>query len=117
MRHGKRGRKFHRLKSRRTAFLRNLASDLIRAEKIRTTEARAKEIRPIVERLITIAKRQNLSARRLLISRLHNERVVRKLYDVLAPRYGSRVGGYLRIKKTSIVRRRDGSQLSTIEFV
>jgi len=117
MRHRKEGKKFNRIASRRRSFLRNLASDLIRAEKIETTEARAKAIRPIVERLVTIAKKQDLAARRLLFTRLHNMRVVDKLYHDIAPRYATRAGGYLRISKLAKTRVRDGVKVAQIEFV
>lgn len=117
MRHRKKGRKFHRLRGPRRAFLNNLASDLIRAEKIKTTEARAKEIRPLVERLITIAKKQTLASRRTIISRLGNGIVAKKLFEVVAPRYRERAGGYLRIKKLSATRKRDGGRVASIEFV
>ena len=117
MRHLKKGKKFHRTSSRRRSFLRNLASDLIRKEKITTTEARAKAVRPIVERYITIAKQHSLASRRLLNSRLHNQKVVQKLHDDLGPRYQERKGGYLRILKLAKSRKRDGSRLAIVEFV
>ncbi len=117
MRHLKKGKKFGRLKGPRQHFLRNLASDLIRKEKIETTETRAKAIRPIVEKLVTLAKKQNLASRRLLISRLHNARVAQKMYEDIGPRYLEKKGGYLRITKSSKARKRDGSQLAVIEFV
>ena len=117
MRHRKTGRKFHRLAGPRRAFIWNLASELIRREKIETTETRAKAIRPVVERLVSIAKKQTLASRRLLISRLRNPQVVKKLYDELGPRYTNRPGGYLRIAKLAKSRKRDGSRLSRVEFV
>lgn len=117
MRHRKSGKKFHRVQGRRKSFLRNLANDLIRVGKIETTETRAKAIRPIVERLVSLAKKQNLASRRLLLSRMHNKRVVGKLMEEVAPRYEERAGGYLRIVKSAKHRKRDGSSLATIEFV
>lgn len=117
MRHLKKGKKFHRLAGRRRSFLRNLTNDLIRKERIQTTEARAKAIRPIAERLVTIAKKQTLSSRRLLLARAQNEKVVKKLYEEIGPRYASRAGGYLRIVKLAQARKRDGSRLARIEFV
>jgi len=117
MRHGKKGKKFNRTTGRRKSFLRNLSNDLIRAGKIETTEIRAKAIRPIVERLITIAKRQDLQSRRLLIARTHNPKLTEKLLGDLAARYKERKGGYLRITKLAVSRRRDGSQLARMEFV
>ncbi len=117
MQHGKKGRKFHREASARVPFVRNLVNNLIRYEKIETTVARAKEIKPKVEKLVTLGKKQTLAARRLLIQRLHNERMAGKVIDDLAKRYAERKGGYLRIKKSSKTRRRDGSILVVIEFV
>lgn len=117
MRHRKEGKKFHRVTGRRRAFLRNMVGNLVRSGKIETTETRAKAVRPLVEHLVTIAKKQNLAARRLLISRLHNTKVALKLYEEIGPRYQDRKGGYLRIVKSSKARKRDGSNLATIEFI
>ncbi|MFQ5754282.1 MAG: 50S ribosomal protein L17 [bacterium] len=117
MRHRKKGKKFHRIASKRRPFLRNLASNLVRTEKIETTEARAKALRPIVERWITCAKPQTLAARRFLLRRVHNGDVVEKLYSELGPRYASRSGGYTRIVKLGRSRKRDGARLARIEFV
>jgi large subunit ribosomal protein L17 len=117
MNHVKKGRKFNRLRGDRISFLRNLANDVIRAEKIETTEARAKEVRSIVEKLVTSAKKQDLASRRLLAGRVQNQRIVKKLCDDLAKRYADRKGGYLRIVKLQKVRKRDGVRLSRIEFV
>jgi len=117
MRHLKKGRKFNRLIGDRRSFLRNLSNNLIRRGKIETTEARAKEIKPSVEKLITLAKKQNLACRRLLLSKTHDSKITKKLYEELAPRYLSRPGGYLRISKLSKARKRDGTILTTIELV
>lgn len=117
MQHSKVGKKFHRETGPRRSFLRNLANDLIRNSKIETTEIRAKAIRPIVERFVTIAKGQTLAARRLLFRRLQNTIVVDKLYHELAPKYAERKGGYLRITKLGKTRKRDSAPLATIEFV
>jgi large subunit ribosomal protein L17 len=117
MQHSKVGRKFHRETGPRRAFLRNLANDLVRTGKIETTEIRAKAIRPIVERYVTIAKGQTLAARRLLISRLQNTQVVDKLYHDIAPKYAERKGGYLRITKLGTTRKRDSAPMARIEFV
>ena len=117
MRHLKKGKKFNRIAGRRRSFLRNLTNDLIRKERIETTEIRAKAIRPIAERMVTIAKKQNLAARRLLFSRLQDKRVVSKLYEEIGPRYQERAGGYLRIVKLAKSRKRDGARLARIEFV
>lgn len=117
MKHLKKGRKFGRLIGARRAFLRNLANDLIRAERIETTEARVKEIRPIVEKLVTHAKGQTLASRRLILSRVNNKKIAEKLMSDLGPRYATRAGGYLRITKLAQSRKRDGSRLARIEFV
>lgn len=117
MRHLKKGKKFNRIRGRRISFLRNLSNDLIRIGKIETTEVRAKAIKPSVEKLVTLAKKQDLAARRLLLSRLQNKRTASKLYEEIAPRYAERKGGYLRVTKLSKARMRDGARLATIEFV
>jgi len=117
MRHLKKGKKFHRLTGQRRSFLRNLANDLVRAGRIETTEARAKAIRPIVERLVSLAKRQNLAVRRLILRRVHNPKIANKIYEELGPRYATRAGGYLKITKLSKSRKRDGTRMAAIEFV
>lgn len=117
MRHLKKGKKFHRERGERISFLRNLANDLIRAGKIETTETRAKALRPIVEPLVTLAKRQTLAARRELIKKVHNQKIVEKLLGELAHKYADRNGGYLRIVKVAKRRKRDGILVSRIEFV
>lgn len=117
MRHLKKGKKFHRLTGERRSFLRNLANDLVRAGRIETTETRAKAIRQIVERLVTIAKKQDLSSRRLLLRRVHDKGVAERLYRELGPRYAARSGGYLRIVKLAKSRKRDGSRMAAVEFV
>lgn len=117
MRHGKKGKKFNRKTGRRKSFLRNLVVALIRTGKMETTEVRAKAVRPIAERLITIAKKQDLASRRLLISRLHNQKAVERLMRDIAPRYAERKGGYLRIVKSGKVRKRDAAKTAIIELV
>ena len=117
MRHQKKGKKFGRITGRRRSFMRNLAGDLIRNGKIRTTEARAKAIRPVVERMVTRAKKGDLTSRRLLTARLHDRTAVEKLIHELGPRYAERRGGYLRITKLGRARKRDGASTATIEFV
>ncbi|MEK9173538.1 MAG: 50S ribosomal protein L17 [Patescibacteria group bacterium] len=117
MRHRKKGKKFNRKTGQKRSFLRNLASDLIRVGKIETTESRAKAIRPVVEKLVTIAKKGTLASRRLVISRIHNQKVVKKLFEEIAPKYVERKGGYLRITKLGKPRKRDGAATSKIEFV
>ena len=109
-------RKFHRIASRRRLFIRGIAHRLIERGAIETTFTRAKEIRPIVERWVSIAKRQNLAARRLLLARMPKP-LAEKLYQHIAPRYQQRPGGYLRIRKGAKTRKRDGVPTARIEFV
>jgi large subunit ribosomal protein L17 len=116
MRHQKRGRKFGLTRGPRKAFLRNLAQSLIQHERITTTEARAKELRGLVERLITYGKKQNVAALRLLREKLPRAAAY-KVYHELAPRYASRRGGYTRVTKRTKPRQHDGSKMATIEFV
>lgn len=117
MRHRKVGKKFHRETGQRRAFLRNLANDLVRAGRIETTEIRAKAIRPIVERLITLAKKQTLASRRLVLARLGNARTAAKLFEEIAPKYATRPGGFLRITKVGKTRKRDSAPVAVVEFV
>ena len=112
----KKGRKFGRIKGRRKSFLAILMHNLIMEGRIQTTEARAKEIRPRVEKLVTLAKKGDLSALRLLMRRVPKDSAY-KLYHEIAPRYKDRDGGYLRIIKTSEIRKRDGVMKVIIEFV
>ncbi|MDP3948005.1 MAG: 50S ribosomal protein L17 [bacterium] len=116
MRHGKKGRKFGRKTGQRRAFLKSIAHNLILKEKIETTEARAKEIRPIVEKLVTLAKKQTLASLRLLLARLPRASA-EKLYFEIAKRYADRNGGYLRIVKQMKRRKRDGTRVAIIVFV
>ncbi len=109
-------RKFGRTRGKRISFLKTLAHNLIMSEKMQTTEARASEIRTRVEKLVTLAKKQNLASLRLLLSRLPKESAT-KLYYEIAPRFQSRKGGYLRITKTALRRKRDAAPQSIIEFV
>lgn len=109
-------RKFHRKKGRRRSFVQGLANNLIMKEKMETTVPRAKEIRPIVEHLVTIAKKQQLAGFRILLSRLPKQAAQKLFYDI-APRYKSRAGGYLRITKEAKHRKRDAAPLAIIEFV
>jgi len=117
MRHLKKGKKFNRKTGQRRAFLRSIANELILTGRIETTEARAKAIKPIVEKMLTLAKAGTLARRRLLLARLHNQDAIRKLFDELAPRYKERNGGYLRIIKEGKWRKRDGVKVAIIEFV
>lgn len=117
MQHRRVGKKFHRLRGQRRAFMRGLADNLIRHGRIETTEVRAKAVRPLVERLITIARRGDLASRRLVTARLQNKDTARRLMDDVAPRYVDRQGGYTRIIKHEQSRKRDGAPVATIEFV
>lgn len=119
MRHGFAGRRLNRSSSHRKAMFENLAAALIKHEQIKTTLPKAKELRPIVERLITLGKRgtTNLHARRQALSQLRNDTTtVAKLFDVLAARYASRRGGYTRVLKAGI-RYGDAAPMAIIEFV
>jgi len=116
MRHGISGRKLGRKSQHRTAMFRNMAAALIKHEQITTTTAKAKELRPYVEKLITLAKRGGLSNRRLAHSRLMDDAQERKLFAVLAERYATREGGYTRIVKAGI-RASDAAPIAIIEFV
>ena len=116
MRHGNAHRKLGRTTSHRTAMFANMAASLIKHEQITTTLPKAKELRPVVEKLITLAKRGDLHARRLAISRVRDQDQVRKLFDVLGPRYAERQGGYIRIMKAGF-RHGDDAAMAVIEFV
>ncbi|MGC6400894.1 50S ribosomal protein L17 [Sphingomonas sp. FW199] len=116
MRHRVGGRKLQRTSAHRAALFRNMAAALIKHEQITTTVAKAKELRPYVERLVTLAKRGGLSNRRLAHARLLDDAQLVKLFDVLAPRYADRAGGYTRIIKAGI-RASDASPIAIIEFV
>ena len=116
MRHGMAGRKLNITSSHRQAMFRNMAHALIKHEQITTTTAKAKELRPYTEKLITLAKKGGLSNRRLAKARLMDDTQLVKLFDVLAARYADRQGGYIRIIKAG-VRLSDSAQISIIEFV
>ena len=116
MRHGIHGRKLQRKTGHRKALFRNMAAALIKHEQIVTTAPKAKELRPYVEKLITLAKRGGLSNRRLAMSRLGDETQLKKLFDVLAERYGDRDGGYTRVIKSGY-RGSDAAQMAVIELV
>ncbi|SFS01964.1 50S ribosomal protein L17 [Sphingomonas jatrophae] len=116
MRHRVGGRKLQRTSSHRAALFRNQSAALIKHEQITTTLAKAKELRPYVEKLVTLAKRGGLSNRRLAHSRLLDDAQLVKLFDVLAARYASRNGGYTRIIKAGY-RASDASAMAIIEFV
>ena len=116
MRHGNRGRKLNRTSSHRKAMFANMAASLIEHEQIVTTLPKAKEMGPIVEKLITLGKRGDLHARRLAASRLRDEAAVSKLFDTLASRYAERQGGYCRVMKAGF-RYGDNAPMAVIEFV
>lgn len=116
MRHKIGGRKLQRKTGHRNAMFRNMAAALIKHEQIVTTVAKAKELRPYVEKLVTLAKRGGLSNRRLAHARLLDETQLKKLFEVLAERYSDRDGGYTRIIKAGI-RASDAAPMAVIEFV
>ena len=116
MRHRVGGRKLQRTSSHRAALFRNMAAALIKHEQITTTTAKAKELRPYVEKLITLAKRGGLSNRRLAHARLMDDTQLVKLFDTLAPRYAERSGGYTRIIKAGL-RASDAAPIAIIELV
>lgn len=116
MRHHDKNRKFGRTRNQRAALLRSLAVSLIGRGKIKTTEAKAKELRPFVERLVTKSREGTLASRRLVSARLGNSKETKKLFDDIAPKYKSRSGGYTRIIKLP-ARKSDGSKMAVIEFV
>ena len=116
MRHKMSGRKLQRKSGHRTALLRNLAASLIKHEQISTTVPKAKELRPYVEKLITLAKRGGLSNRRLAHARILDETQEKKLFEVLAGRYAGREGGYTRVIKAGI-RASDAAPIAIIELV
>lgn len=115
MNHQKKGRKFGRVANQRKAFLKALIVNLIKRGKIKTTEARAKEVRPMIEKLTTKAKNGTMADRRIVISRI-GEQAAKKLFTDIAPKYKDRTGGYARI--TKLPRRPgDASKMAVIEFV
>ena len=116
MRHGNSGRKLNRTASHRKAMFANMSAALIKHEQIVTTLPKAKELRPIVEKLITLGKRGDLHARRQAIAQMRDEGQVAKLFAVLGPRYKERQGGYIRILKAGF-RYGDNAPLAVIEFV
>ncbi|MEP2945722.1 MAG: 50S ribosomal protein L17 [Lentilitoribacter sp.] len=116
MRHGKSGRKLNRTSSHRKAMFANMAASLITHEQITTTVPKAKEIRPIVEKLVTLGKRGDLHARRQALSQIQDKEAVKKLFDAIAARYATRNGGYLRIMRAGF-RHGDNAPMAIIEFV
>lgn len=116
MRHRVGGRKLQRTASHRAALFRNQSAALVKHEQILTTLAKAKELRPYVEKLVTLAKKGGLANRRLAHSRLQDDTQLKKLFEVLAERYADRNGGYTRIIKAGI-RASDAASMAIIEFV
>jgi large subunit ribosomal protein L17 len=116
MNHGRSARRLNRTVSHRKALFSNMAASLIEHEQITTTLPKAKELRPIVEKLVTLGKRGDLHARRQAISAIRSDALVKRLFDTIAPRYAERHGGYLRIMKAGF-RQGDNAAMAVIEFV
>ena len=116
MRHAKTHRKFGRRSDHRKAMLANLACALIKHEQITTTLPKAKDLRPVVEKLVTLGKRGDLHARRQAVSQIRDLAMVKKLFEVIGPRYKSRNGGYIRLMKAGF-RYGDSAPVAVIEFV
>ena len=116
MRHGFRGRRFNRTTEHRKAMFANMAAALIKHEQIVTTLPKAKDLRPIVEKLVTLGKRGDLHARRLAVAEIRDVAMVKKLFDVIGPRYKDRNGGYTRVLKAGF-RYGDNAARAVIEFV
>jgi len=116
MRHGKSGRKLGRTSSHREAMFRNMVTSLFEHERIVTTEQRAKELRPIAEKMITLAKRGDLHARRQALSYIRSKEVVAKLFDEIKEQFAERSGGYTRIIRTGM-RQGDAASMAIIELV
>ncbi len=116
MYHGRAKRRFNRTAEHRQAMFANMAQALIKHEQIMTTLPKAKDLRPVVEKLVTLGKRGDLHARRIAISRLRDAYLVKKLIDVIGPRYKDRNGGYIRVMKAGF-RYGDSAPVAVIEFV
>jgi len=116
MRHLKKGKTLDRKKAPREALLRGLATSILIYEKVKTTEAKAKAVKPLVEKLITIAKKNNLGTRRKLLEVVYHKKAVNKALEVLGPRYADRKGGYTKITRVG-KRQGDGAKVVQIEFV
>ena len=116
MRHRKSGRKLNRTSSHRKAMFANMAAALIKHEQIVTTLPKAKELRPFVDKLVTLAKKGDLAARRMAISKVRDQEMVRKLFDTIGPRYEERNGGYTRVLRAGY-RYGDSAPVAVIEFV
>ena len=116
MRHGSLGRRFNRDSAHRQAMMSNMAASLIRHEQIVTTLPKAKDLKRVIDKYITLAKRGDLNSRRLAAARLRDEDMVKKLFDTLAPRYKSRSGGYSRVVKAGF-RYGDSAPRAVIELI
>ena len=116
MRHGFRGRRFNRTSEHRLAMFANMSAALIKHEQIKTTLPKAKELKRIADKIITLGKRGDLHARRIAMSKLRDHDMVRKLFEVLGPRYKERSGGYCRVLKAGF-RFGDNAPMAVIEFV
>ena len=116
MYHGRAKRRFNRTAEHRQAMFANMAQALIKHEQITTTLPKAKDLRPVVEKLVTLGKRGDLHARRIAISRLRDVALVKKLFEVIGPRYKTRNGGYTRVLKAGF-RYGDNAAVAVIEFV
>ena len=113
----KKAKTFHRETDQRAALLRSLARSLVLEERISTTEAKAKALRPYVERLVSYAKENTLASRRLALSRIHDKAATKKLFGTIGPRYADRKGGYTRIVKRALRGSNDARKLAYIAFV
>jgi len=113
----KKAQTFHRKTGQRSALLRSLARSLVLEERISTTEAKAKALRPFVERLVTYAKTNTLASRRLAMTRIHDAAAVKKLFESIGPRYAQRKGGYTRVVKRTTRGANDARKLAYIAFV
>jgi large subunit ribosomal protein L17 len=116
MRHAVAGRKLNRPTGHRLALFRNLVTDLLRYERVRTTLAKAREIQPIAEKMITVGKSDSVHHRRMAAAQLYDEKIVKKLFDVVGPRFAERPGGYTRVIRLG-KRLGDAAEMAVIEFV
>src|SRR4051794_5103764 len=116
MRHRNAGRKLGVTTQHRNAMFTNMAAALIKHEQIKTTLPKAKELRPVMEKLVTLSRKNDLAARRLAMSRLRDETQVKKLFEVIGPRYADRPGGYTRVLKAGF-RHGDNAAMAFVEFV
>jgi large subunit ribosomal protein L17 len=116
MRHQVKGRRLRRPTAHRMAMLRNLVTSFLEKERVRTTLAKAKEARPLAEKMITLGKKGTLHARRQVLAFVRKEGVVSKVFDDLGPRFGQRPGGYSRIVKLGL-REGDGAQMAMLELI